>query len=331
MTNPLIQKKCCCGCWYRIPLCPCEDDPEQFPLYIICSVLEDFFDQHPELGNHLVFEFFDGTNFLCYDMQLDPGLKVGILPDNAIELTEPPPPDTWFPPPFDDCIFCCPSPCCPPCWDRPTSAPCCWWPGCDEGVAEYTASAITTVWLCCDGVNTETVECQAVAKAARYEIVACTSVSVLFWWCDGDPCMWTWWEFFCFGAGNPGWSNSLDLACPAECVTTCEPNHCCFDFLPFCCPDEGQECFPFCCYRLSTDDPDHSCTSVSWQERCPYATVIDCPGWDGVDGSTLCACAEQEFTFSFATTLSCDGEGTYPDGLCGTEHDNCPLDPACAP
>jgi hypothetical protein len=331
MGTPVLQAtKCCCRCWYRIPLCPCEPDDETWPLYIPCDLVDAFFAAHPELNNHLVFDRFDpnAEDFkLCYELLPLDIWKVPEVPSvpPPIILDQIPPEDTWYPPPFDDCAFCCPNPCCPPCWGQPDADACCWLPG-EIAHAKATVSEIITTWLCCSpSGGQEVCTCPGIVYEADYELVSCDTGGAVWAKMIGEEdCLWDWWGFVCYHeppTGDLGWENSEDMDCEQFC--SCEGF--CLDFLPFCCPKEGEEpgqpvggFFPYCNELLPIDFTN--CLSVAWGWECLYASIIDCPGWGGGDPDELCTCAWQTLLFEFDTIEECFfyplDSGAWPSGIC---------------
>src|SRR3990170_3226648 len=171
--------KCCCNCWYRIPLCGCEDDKEVNPLFLDCPQVQQFFLDHPELEGHLVFEYFDGEHFLCYDMRPKANLKVTILPPNAVVLPEPPPPETWFYP-DNDCVFCCPNACCGPCGTGPGGSPVCCYRLGDTGTLTVDIQGTTTNEMCCNTGLVTTTVCPAMHYQAQYAVTSCSDAEVVF-------------------------------------------------------------------------------------------------------------------------------------------------------
>jgi hypothetical protein len=328
VTYAVQAAKCCCACWYRIPLCPCENDPETWPLYIPCDILEAFFDAHPELGNHLIFAWWApdaSDNTLCYEMREDETLKVSEIPPDppAIILDGPPDEATWFPPPFDDCRYCCPNPCCPACWGRPDHGACCWLPPADESFARVHMSAVQVRQYCCiPALGFNITFCSEETVIGAYDLVGCDGVGALWIKRPGEPnCLWDWWLFTCYPGPGTGWTNSEDMECNQPCVTYGDT---CIDILPFCCPKEGEEpgqpvggFFPWCVPNVSDDPPGHPCAGAAWGWNCMYATAIDCPGWGGGDPGELCTCGWQSLTLEFHTPVECEfvGDG-YPDGAC---------------
>lgn len=326
--------KCCCACWYRIPICPCENDEETWPLYIRCDLVDDFFAAHPELG-HLVFSRWDpnaSDNTLCYDLIPLDVLKVSAIPPVPIPIILPeiPPEDTWFPPPFDDCVFCCPSPCCPPCWGYPTAAGCCWLPG-QLGQATVQYSRTQTNWICCvPHEGTEVIVCEAGSWNADYELVSCNSVGALWLWQSGDDCLWDWWAFTCHveppEGGDQGWTNSEDMECARPCFTEGG----CIDLLPFACPSEDQGgpgepiggFFPWCIPMFSSPgggghNPIRlACDGAWWGWKCMYASVLDCPRLSQGD-PMWATCAWNTVLFLWQVQEICEfAGGNFPLGIC---------------
>lgn len=347
MAGTVQAKKCCCACWYRVPICPCEPDEERFPLYIPCALLEAFFDAHPELENHLVFKFWDGLNWLCYDMQRLDELIVHVIPD------EPPPiiidipdEDDWYPPPLDDCIFCCPNPCCPICWGNPNHEGCCWHPD-DVLTVTVEWEETYTIHYCClpDG-GIEWVYCEPGTATCEYDLVACDPCGVLWMkrppaQCTHDPtdCLWSWWLFVCYPCDLPlCWTNSEDMNCGGPC----DGPMVCADILPACCPPENE---PHACTLIATDDFDPcSCWGLHVSYDCEYPAIIDCPNWSGggpppswppppgwgVGG--LCTCGNQRWTYRLEITPTCfswpPGNTWFTGGMCFPEP---PDEPPAAP
>lgn len=336
MSGTTQAKKCCCGCWYRIPICPCEPDDEQFPLYMPCAIMEAFFEARPELGGHLVFRFWDGSNWLCYDAQLDPAFIVHVIPappPTPIVLLDFPPEDHWYPPPFDDCIFCCPNACCPACWGAPDRDACCWHPD-DTLTSTVTWEGHTKTHKCClpEG-GIERVVCQPGYATCDYDMAGCDACGVL--WvkrapqqCSHDPtdCLWSWWLYVCYPCDLPGcWTNSEDM----ECGGPCDGPMVCADLLPLCCPPENE---PHACTLVVSDDHDGcSCNGFRIQWDCEYPKLIDCPNWGGGGvppswppppdwGNDLCVCGNERWKYELTVSPSCQFVGgAYPSGFCVPE------------
>lgn len=301
----VVAAGCCCGCFYRIPLCDCENDPEPQPLYIACATLDQFFDDNPSLNGHLVFVWpCPGcSDFeLCYEAEAIPANQVQVLPGNALLLLVLPPANTWFLPPFDDCGFCCPNPCCSPCWPTIFGTPpaCCWRNG-DTADATYHTDAFASVIECCPvGIGFMVSDCPAVDRVATYELIGCS-----FWvWVAGDPCMWSFWFLPCLpGLPPAGWQNSEDNVCGFE---GCETSGFCPPFTPNPCV------FP--CTFVTGDEPGgpHPCQGVDWNLVCPFLQSRSCAGVE--------VCGEVSNKVTFQINATCQfvpiGPGNFPDGSC---------------
>ena len=307
----LLKKRCCCACFYQVPLCNCEEDPPPCPLYVTCALLEAFFDLHPELDGCLVFELFDGTYYLCFRACEDPGLKVNAIPPDACLLEEIPPEETWFP----SCNTCCASECCVPCHTGEGNDPVCCYKLGDLGTFTLTASGFTVTSFCCvDGV-TSSWGCPAFSYEAEYELIACGGPA--FWSrISGDTCLPPWILYHCneFGGWEfPGHSCQVVDPCglpfpapPAPCFGSFPSTYCqiCFNPGGSCCLlPPGGGAGP----SIGVPGPANPCDGLPVPDTC----VTDC--------SQLCTIVGLPYP-SFAR-LKC-GPGPYHTPIC-------PLQPTC--
>lgn len=305
--------KCCCDCWYRVIKCACEEELEQFSLFIVCQQLEDLFAFDPSLNNHLVFEFFDGTNVLCYDAKADATLRVTAVPPGGIVL-DPIPPGVEG----NLCSLCCPNACCGPCWRDPEQDGCCFCPG-DKMIVLVTKpdSSVTT---CCDNPEGEcTVTCLGETFQASYTLLEDCST----WLKDeGElPCMHTAWCLTCFPGQyeccgpcigvSVGWHNSQDELCTQTCFTT-PPNCSCND----------QTLDP--CLGVPPPDPPPPISLPDTLDPCaPFFAVLTC--YPKTVGCGDPHDVEWKYTIVHGQRVisGCHFEGNgFPDGTCINEE--CP-------
>lgn len=216
------QAVCCCGCFYKVLLCACENDrcccggelPPTNPcdLYIGCAPMDQFFDDNPGFDDHLVFGLFDACApdaECCYVVTRDAN-QVNAVPPEGI-LIDIPPPATWYLPPFDDCLFCCPSPCCQACCLEPGINPaCCFRPDMDELTVSISRAAFTITENCNVGGTVTT--CAALAAMRTYEMAGCHLWLPVF----GDSCTYSFVGLTCL---PPGWFTSEDHTCTNLCDT----------------------------------------------------------------------------------------------------------------
>lgn len=222
----LLKNRCCCACFYLIPLCDCEDDPAPCPLYIPCALLDSFFELHPELEGCLTFELFDGEHYLCFRACASPEFKVNSVPPNACLLEEIPPEETWFP----SCNTCCASECCGPCATGVAGDPVCCYKIGDLGTFTLHAGGFTVTHYCCvDGVTTSW-GCPPFTYSAQYELVACGGPAM---WVriGGDTCLPPWILYHCNDFG--GWEYP-DHSCFTvdPCALLLDPPAPCFGSFP---------------------------------------------------------------------------------------------------
>jgi hypothetical protein len=265
-----LRKKCCCGtgCWYHIPLCHCETDPEPCPLYILCEIADAFFDANPQYNNHLFFELFEKSVpdlTLCYDIIRDPIYITTTLPPNACILDDIPPPP---PPDENDCAFCCT--CCAPCFSGPIT-------GCQEPICCYKLGdpatfnvqypSTTSTHVCANDGVVYIVTCPPGNWTAQYEVIGCGKDEVVFGLVGGDTCLAPILIKSC--CPQPG---GLQCLCPLgppndqSCSCLCPV----VDPCAIACSDNGatpccQLCFSLggiCCLASFPDPSSHPCASI---------------------------------------------------------------------
>lgn len=330
---------CCCGdCFYQIPLCRCETDPEPCPLFILCEIADAFFDQFPEFNDHLVFPLFDQDakdQTLCYDLIADPAHQVTALPPGACVLDEVPP---GFPPEQNACAYCCPS-CCPRCRSGPLGdcAPpnCCYNVG-DTATFTVDYPAITTTEFCVNDGNTWTMTCPAFHRAEEYEVLDCSETGVVFINVTPDSCLAPVLIMSCCPTPGglqcdcPILPESCTCFCPVvdPCSLACpsSPPNCCSA-----CPNQGGICcllppgpfpVPGPCDSVPLPDFQTNCREFTRVAKLPYTISASSSCGAGGPGcvptpagfvpSKTCGC--RVTTFHFVGNPSCQED--EKTGIC---------------
>jgi hypothetical protein len=322
----LLNEQCCCECFYRIPLCRCENDPEvTCPLYIPCFIADTFFAANPQYKGHLVFAVFEPNvpdERLCYDLQPTAEFTVNVVPPGACLLEE-------IPPPFPEnaCAACCPQ-CCAPCKSGPLpgcSPPTCCYNRGDPATFTVQYPAITTTEICINDGQVVTTTCPAGFWQAQYEVLDCVGHEVVFGFVSGDDCLAPVLIMNC--CPQPGGQQCLcpipgsepsctclcqivdpcAIACPQNGTSCCLP---CFSLGGICCflppgpspiPDLDDPC-----YALPSPDVELNCSTYQRRVGIPYTrtSAVRCdqscggvpPG--APEPGHECACRVTTFTFN---------------------------------